>query len=362
MATNKSRSQPARQARTNPIRRPGALPSRSAQPGNPLPSPSAETDSFPALVAFTDALEALPAEIVRNFTLLREVDAKAYHPEDQLRGFINRARELPAGNPGAYDAAIEFLQKQEELGRVRDECFRLGEPLPQECEFIVENVHEVAGQYPETRRSRLQQVRMKVADLLPTMDEKIHVISTTCETLQKHLERLEDSFRGIQQEIPELHRLGNLEHWAYKPIPPRGTLAARAAAERAALAQAAAAAQASNSERDAEMMSRQERREAMAAKRALHNDEDDVPLSKRHGNKSHHKKVDDTKDSHKKKDTPSNGKDDKDTTPLVQKRRKPIPTEKSKELNNNGGSRSGTPAPAKRIQKPSAVGGNNRRR
>lgn len=270
-STTSSRSQPVRQARTNPVRRPAQT---TSKPGSKNGTAATASDSpavapvqYAGIHAFTDALEALPMEIVRNFTLLREIDAKAYHPEQKLRQFISAVPELPALPHDQHDPALQFLQQQEHFRRIRDEAFRTGANPPQEVELIHENPHEYVNQLPSTRRSKLHQVRSTVADLLPTMDEKIHVITTTCEALNKHIARLEDAFAVVNKEIPDIHRIGNLEHWGYKPIPPRGTLAARAAAEKAAAAAAAAR--------------EQEQEAARNGKRTAAQDDEEVPLSKR---------------------------------------------------------------------------------
>ncbi|KAF8543161.1 hypothetical protein BDD12DRAFT_788948 [Trichophaea hybrida] len=182
-----ARRQPLRQART--ARKPATskLTTNGTEPSAHHLPPA---KFYPALAAFTDAVDALPSEIIRHFTLLREVDAKACLPEVNLRALIDAAERLPAASdPYEFDAAMESLKQLDELRRRRD-----ADPL-----FI--------------------------ADLLVTQDEKIHVITTAVEALQKHLARVEHAFAYVEVEIPEIYRLGNREHWAYKEPMKKGTAA-----------------------------------------------------------------------------------------------------------------------------------------
>ena len=300
-----------RQARTNPPRRStlstaSRNPQRNGVNSAPPQQQSLNQRFYPALASFTDSIDALPAEIIRNFTLLREVDAKACHPEEQLRRYISVVRSLPPPNdPSEPDPALEFLRRQEELKRRREEALMNGENPPLETD--IENSGDTVEQYPETRRSRLQQIRMVLQDLLPMLDEKIHVITGTAETLNKHNLRVDQAYAYVQSEIPEIYRTGNPEHWGYKPNPPKGA-SARAAAERAAVQAAIQAANQAAAE-DARIdyagsNSRTEsRREALArrhaAQTASHDDEDTIQppnsSSKRpHGNSRVKKDMDTT--------------------------------------------------------------------
>ncbi|KAF8467627.1 hypothetical protein BDZ91DRAFT_722774 [Kalaharituber pfeilii] len=303
------RSQPMRQARTNPPRRSTlSTATRNLQRNGVTSSQQQQSGIqrfYPALASFTDSIDALPAEIIRNFTLLREVDAKACHPEEQLRRYIAAVRSLPPpADPNEHDPALEFLRRQDELKRRREEALMAGENPPPETD--TDNSAETVEQYPETRRSRLQQIRMVLQDLLPMLDEKIHVITGTAETLNKHNLRVDQAYAYVQSEIPEVYRTGDPEHWGYKQNPPRGATA-RAAAERAALQALQATNHAVPEERNLEYASTsraEARREAALSRRqavhvASHEDEDSlqstIASTKRpHGNSRVKKDVETT--------------------------------------------------------------------
>lgn len=103
--TTSNRRQPARQARTNPQRSStqmiSSAPTLAAQEAPSLPEPG----FFPALMHFTDAITALPREMIRHFTMLKEVDAKIYGPEEKLAILLNASlrshppRSAQAGKP-----------------------------------------------------------------------------------------------------------------------------------------------------------------------------------------------------------------------------------------------------------------------
>jgi hypothetical protein len=189
---------------------------------------------YPALKAFTDAVDALPSEIIRHFTLLREVDAKACLPEANLRNLIDAAERLPTPeDPYAFDAAMESLKSLVGLRTRRDtdplfqsnaaqiallaelEKLEAADAAPPEGNTILGNA--------ETRRARYHQIRAQISDLILTQDEKIHVITTAVEALQKHLARVEHAFAYVEVEIPAIYRQGNPEHWGYKEPMKRGT-------------------------------------------------------------------------------------------------------------------------------------------
>ncbi|KAI5788859.1 hypothetical protein DFH27DRAFT_212846 [Peziza echinospora] len=374
VSSSSRRSQPMRLARTHQARRSIASTASKNTPRNGgantvSQQPTINQKFYPALASFTDSIDALPVEIIRNFTLLREVDAKACHPEEQLRRYIAALKTLPPpADPNEYDPALEFLRRQEELKRRRDEALMNGENPPPEMDL--ENSGETVEQYPETRRSRLQQIRMVLQDLLPMLDEKIHVITGTAETLNKHNLRVDQAYSYVQHEIPDVFRGGDPDHWGCKPNLPKGA-SARAAAERADRAQAAAlqaANQAAAEEARLELAtnSRAEgRREAalrrQAAQAASHDDEEsqqppNVSTKRPHGNTRVRKEVDSA--AHRVSELAIGSAN---VTPTGQsaKRRKPNASatgekatqEKSSNVRGTTSPRAGTPTTAKRATK-----------
>ncbi|RQM05390.1 hypothetical protein DH86_00001922, partial [Scytalidium sp. 3C] len=65
------------------------------------------------------------------------------------------------------------------------------------------------------RRQLFQQCAFTMQNMLVSLDEKNHVISTANEALNKQLARIDDIFPNIDFEISEEARYGSLTHWAY---------------------------------------------------------------------------------------------------------------------------------------------------
>ncbi|KAI9821456.1 MAG: hypothetical protein M1832_003302 [Thelocarpon impressellum] len=203
------RAQPVRQTRANPPR--GSVPAtrpftgrqstdagthegvggRTTSSGNAngarhLASPPG---FFPAITHFTDSIAALPKEIVRHFTLLKEVDAKACGPEETLAQLTELAMRAPPPKPKRTDA----------------------EPADRPAGQAQAPVEES----DMARRHLFLNLRFVLSEMLMTLDEKNHVISTANEALQKQLLRVDSSLPYIDNEISEEARLGSLTHWAY---------------------------------------------------------------------------------------------------------------------------------------------------
>jgi hypothetical protein len=227
-----ARRQPIRQART--ARKP--VPKTATNGTETSAQHHAPAKFYPALAAFTDAVDALPSEIIRHFTLLREVDAKACLPEAKLRNLIDVAERLPAPEDSyAFDAAMESLKSLVGLRQRRDTDPMFARNAAQTALLAELEKLEAADTTPpegntvlgsaETRRARYHQIRAQISDLILTQDEKIHVITTAVEALQKHLARVEHAFAYVEVEIPAIYRQGNPQHWAYKEAMRRGTAA-----------------------------------------------------------------------------------------------------------------------------------------
>ena len=91
-----NRRQPVRQTRTNPLRASTTVQASTAVNLRPQEDIEPTTPRFyPALTHFTDAITALPKEMVRHYTMLKEVDAKIYGPEELLGQLFTTALKMP---------------------------------------------------------------------------------------------------------------------------------------------------------------------------------------------------------------------------------------------------------------------------
>lgn len=285
-----NRRQPARQARTNPPRNGASATRPFGGRGSLLgqqddrAAANASPGFFPAITHFTDSISALPKEMIRHYTMLKEVDAKICGPEDTLKQLVNTALKapvpprkypLPDRNPEHYSNTATRANPSA-AGSVSGNA-TLGVPSHEETD----SQHEAPTPLEIAEYSRRQmflQLRVVMSEMLTTLDEKNHVMSTATDALTKQLKRCESSFPHISEEISEETRLGNPRHWAYldKTAEKKGTTAGERTRRDAAAANNLAASATLTQEGELAALRSEARREAVAARkqRAQHVDSD----------------------------------------------------------------------------------------
>ena len=205
------RAQPLRQARTNPSR-----PSISNGRGHGGPGSVAGDDKdveiFPAITHFADAITALPKELVRHFTLLKEVDAKIYAPEEQLHRLVAEVLNAPLPKPDTHQNSTNVTAPASVHGSVNGSAVNGYAGSHMELDVPNPAVYTPAN-FP--RRQRFQETVMTMTNMLVALDEKNHVISTAWEALNKQLGRIDDVMPYLDNEISEEARYGSTTHWAY---------------------------------------------------------------------------------------------------------------------------------------------------
>lgn len=113
--------------------------------------------TYPALNDFADAIEALPADLVRNFTLLREVDSKTVMLQSQL--------------------IMEISSFMDAL------------PFPPEASLLASQ--------------RLTRIKELIMQGFAYSDEKVSVASTAADVVSKHMLRIERDFTMLEEEMPQ---------------------------------------------------------------------------------------------------------------------------------------------------------------
>ena len=234
-----SRRQPVRQTRTNP--------SRNATNTSRLFGARAALDEsqvemvqrdnapgfYPAITHFTDSIDALPKEMIRNYTMLKEVDAKIFGPEEALRQMVSAALKSPTP-----------ARKDHRSQRTMDEQSYNGRNSNAGAPISINGTDAVTGASQNSmnpqvesstnfdltdlpRRKLFFHLRLLAGEMLATLDEKNHVLSVAGDTLDRQLARCESSYPYINNEISEETRYGNLGHWAYmdKTADKKGTTA-----------------------------------------------------------------------------------------------------------------------------------------
>jgi hypothetical protein len=219
------RAQPPRQTRNNPPR--SAVPgSRAFGPRGSLggldspPSLDQPVEIFPAITHFADAITALPKELVRHFTLLKEVDAKIFAPEEDLAKLVDAALNAPpperrhaleahhalgpTSTPMSTQGSVNGSVNTGHVGSVAS--------VPDDVYNPVSTAYDSAN---IPRRQLFQHCAYTMQNMLVSLDEKNHVISTAAEALNKQLARIDDCFPYIELEVSDEARYGSVTHWAY---------------------------------------------------------------------------------------------------------------------------------------------------
>jgi hypothetical protein len=218
------RAQPLRQTRNNPPRSslPGsrAFGSRGSHSGG---LEEKDIEIFPAITHFADAIAALPKELVRHFTLLKEVDAKTFAPEEDLQRLVDAALNAPLPQPQ------QPVEPQHALGPTSTSMSAQGSvngsiangqavsAASTSGAVDVYNPPNAAAYDPANlpRRQLFQHTAFTMQNMLVSLDEKNHVISTAAEALNKQLARIDNCFPYIELEVSEEARYGSTTHWAY---------------------------------------------------------------------------------------------------------------------------------------------------
>lgn len=257
--TASNRRQPVRQTRTNPART--ATNVVHSQAGALAQAPEIDRNAnpgfYPAITHFTDAITALPKEMIRHYTMLKEVDAKTHGPEALLGQYLNAALKAPG-----------LLQTQASR-TIANRTETATHSATSNGLHSADNGGN--GSQPNgyddpanlARRGHFHNMRLAMLEMLQTLDEKNHVLNTAIDSLDKQMKRCNSSYPHIENEISEEARYGSLTHWAYtdQSAEKKGMIAGertRRAANTAAAAQ---------QEAEGAAMRSEVRREALAARK-----------------------------------------------------------------------------------------------
>jgi hypothetical protein len=164
----------------------------------------------------------LPKELVRHFTLLKEVDAKIFAPEEDLGKLVDAALNAPPLQrpqaieaQNAHDPTSDYMSAQAGVnGTVTNGQAGSVNPVPDAVD-VYNAANLVYGPGNLQRRQLFQHCAYTMQNMLVSLDEKNHVISTAAEALNKQLARIDDCFPYIELEISEEARYGSTTHWAY---------------------------------------------------------------------------------------------------------------------------------------------------
>jgi hypothetical protein len=296
LGTSNLRGGPSRLTRSNPARASKGLGSTLlrqnsliSNAGAPLTASSTaiaaqiQTNNeppgmYPAITHFADAISALPREYRRHTSLLKEVDAKAWGPEESLQNILDQCLADSAVTTRDLAIAAHSLPASataDDLPNISEVNSVAGASIDNASLASARSADPIILQ----RRQQYHALRQNLMSIMVTMDEKNHVINNANEEVARHIRRLDLIWPHLADEISEEARLGSLKHWAYTETNPTKKPAAPTTRR-----EAAAAGLATLHESEAAHRS-QDRREAVRRQRAnaqpVDSDFDDARLPAR---------------------------------------------------------------------------------
>lgn len=149
--------------------------------------------------------------------MLKEVDAKIYGPEELLGQLVATALKAPLP-----PKKLPIVSKPDLSRTNTDGTEIVTEPATDGTGASLIQAPSLSSfledpNAPDVPRRRLfGNLRLVLGEMLPTLDEKNHVMLTAMDSLDKQLARCDSSYPYIANEISEEVRLGNKNHWAYK--------------------------------------------------------------------------------------------------------------------------------------------------
>lgn len=233
-STHPKRTSSGRAIRTNTTRptnyyaRPfGSLSAAAPTNGADNDAPDdAQPGFFPALQYFSDAITALPKEVMRQFTLIKEVEAKLHGPNEQLGDMIDALMELPVPSRKSTAQGLSAAQQQGLLSLTRNHSaagslvngFAGGRHSAENS--VAGSVLGEEPAHPEAeeelgRRKQYLDLRVLTHGLIHSLDEKNLVLAEANRVLALQLLRVDSVMPHVENEISEEARLGSMTHWAY---------------------------------------------------------------------------------------------------------------------------------------------------
>lgn len=164
--------------------------------------------------------------------MLKEVDAKLYGPEELLGVLVSEVRKAPVPSRKPSPAPQQPANPKEPIANTSSTLDQVDGGGPVQVQsHNASNVRNDSQEIPESpdlpRRRLIHDLKSVINEMLGTLDEKNHVMSTAIDELEKQLARCNSSYPHIENEISEEARHGSVNHWAYtsKAAEKKGTLA-----------------------------------------------------------------------------------------------------------------------------------------
>ncbi|KJY00533.1 hypothetical protein TI39_contig323g00019 [Zymoseptoria brevis] len=183
---------------------------------------------FPALQFFSDAVTALPKEVMKQFTLMKEVEAKIHGPNEKLGELIDGLIELPVparkqtangiASASGVQGLLSFTANNSMSGSANPSVVNGAAGRHSAQPSVNGSVNGEEMQETDDDKARRRQysdLRMVVHSMLGNLDEKNVVLSEANRVLALQESRIASVMPFIDEEISAEARLGSMTHWAY---------------------------------------------------------------------------------------------------------------------------------------------------
>jgi hypothetical protein len=256
------------------------------------PASNATPGFLPALTHFTNSVDAFPKELIKHFSMFKEVEAKIHDPEHELQLLLEGIAQQPIPTVAQRRAATQSQIARENSAAASANGSTVQDaPAARHQQLSVELFPTDFNSLPPEEQADLKKrqlffrLRMVIASMLPTLDEKLVVLSSAKSTKDKGLARMQNSYSQLDGEISDEARYGSLTHWAYADKEEKKKGGAERVRREVASANNLAAAAQHMHDVDSIAAKSEARREAMLAnKRNRHqqvdSDFDDRPVKK----------------------------------------------------------------------------------
>ena len=249
---------------------------------------------FPAIQYFTDAVAVLPKEVMRHFTLIKEVEAKTYGPTQEMVRIADRIDKQPLPPRKSYEpsrqALLSFTANNSTAGGSANVSMINGSVPGAAGSEATENATQVSPhdeQLEYQRREEFYNHRLAIGQDLANLDEKNGCLAEANRTLDRQLNKLDSVMPHVEAELSEEARLGSLTHWAYADNRKKNQGPERSRRDFAATSNLAAAAAAVH---EGEIAAARNEGRSHTKKSRLHQQHMDSELDDRiPAKKSHHK-------------------------------------------------------------------------
>ncbi|KAK5113846.1 hypothetical protein LTR62_003230 [Meristemomyces frigidus] len=188
-----------------------------------------EPGFFPALQYYSDAITTLPKEVMRQFTLMKEVDAKLHGPNERFRQMVDELLAMPplahtglagsntASSSGGGGGLLSFTASNSVVGSASASLINgvAGGNVSAMHSIAGSQIGEEDNEEELARRRKYHELKLLTHSMLPNLDEKNVVLAQTSRVLALQLSRIDSVTPHIDNEISEEARLGSMTHWAY---------------------------------------------------------------------------------------------------------------------------------------------------